>query len=79
MLISYLAATLRGPFPTPIPSALAGTTSYGYSSIFSQPAAIILATIFFEPFWQRAWAAEDKRILHFGGWCDPQFPPESFV
>uniref|UniRef100_A0A7R9V1J1 Uncharacterized protein n=1 Tax=Chlamydomonas euryale TaxID=1486919 RepID=A0A7R9V1J1_9CHLO len=83
LLTIYVAVTFRPPYglPKPIPNDVVGSRDYdtgyvnwplgankfGYSAIFSMPAALVAATVFSEAMWQKAWASEDRKALIFGG------------
>jgi Na+/proline symporter len=63
-LVSYVASTFRYPLESPLPEYLAGTNTFGYSSIFTLPLSLTAATFFSEAMWQRCWASKDRRTLY---------------
>ncbi len=61
----YLCVNFREPLRQPLPERL-GVNYSGLSSIFSLPISLLSSACYQESFWQRVWAAEDKRSLRYG-------------
>lgn len=61
----YLVVNFREPLRQPLPERL-GINYSGFSSIFSLPISLLSSACYQESFWQRVWAAEDKRSLRQG-------------